>query len=347
MNSVKDNLLSNKKIIKGIVRYVSGDNVLFTRGSHLCVTSDCGANIRLFPSLPMPRSLRLLNVSRIARRLLRSDVSSWQVLSSARHVVMAKDAIYLCNDDGIWEPSTSIVGHKPLYLMLTPKNHLFYGEYRNNAERSPVSVWQSLDSGTTWRPAWTFNNIRHIHGVFYDPYTKSIWVTTGDADTESGIWVTYDEFVHLDLVAGGAQRFRVIQLLFTSQFIYFGSDDLIEENHIYRMERKTGKIDTLQAVSGTVFWGCKVGDNLFFSTAVEPSTVNKNNYACLWGSPDGEKWKCIAKFRKDIWPLKLFQYGQILFPAGDNQTGKLWFTPWATEGDQTIQCVDVTQIDWN
>ena len=345
MNSVQVNLLP--KIIKGIVRYVSVGSVIFAKGSNLYEANDCGSNIKRLPSLPIRRTMRLLNLSRILRRLFRSDVSHWRALSSERNVVMAGNSVYHRYGDEMWSLGAAIIGRRPLFLMLTPEDHLLYGEYRNNAERSPVSVWRSLDGGVTWRSAWTFNNIRHIHGVFYDPYAKSIWVTTGDADAESGIWVTDDNFIHLDLIAGGAQRFRVIQLLFTKQFIYFGSDALTEENYIYRMERKTGNIEILQAVSGTIFWGCKVGTCLFLSTAVEPSTVNKNNYACIWGSQDGVKWKCIAKFRKDLWPMKLFQYGQIIFPAGDNQTGKLWFTPWATEYDQSIQCINVSEIDWS
>jgi len=333
--------------MKGIVRYVSDCEVVFTRGPHIWISDDCGNSIRKLPILPTSVSSKFLNSFRLVRRLLRSDVSNIKVLSSTSKVVMAHDNIYRYDADNEWMYCSSIVGHRPLFLMRTPTDHLFYGEYRANAERSPVSVWCSADSGETWRPAWTFDNVRHIHGVFYDSYTESIWVTTGDDNEECGLWITRDNFANLDLVVGGTQQQRAIQLLFTKRYVYFGTDSPLEINQICRLDRKTNKIEILQSVSGSVFYGCKVNDNLFFSTAVEPSVVNKSRYACLWGSPDGYKWKCLTKYRKDIWPMKLFQYGQIIFPAGDNQTRKLWFTPWATEYDQTIQCIDVTKIDWD
>jgi len=334
-------------ICPGVMRFIEGDKAYVVRARQIFMCSTNEDDFMPHALLPYSIKDRLFYYSKMLSRLTRTGI--FHILKSGTGDLIAfsgRDIFRYSISDG-WCSCGKVVGSRPLAVAVSEAGVLYYGEYRSNSERSAVSVWQSLDGGTTWLPAWTFNNVRHIHGVFYDPYTKSIWVTTGDADAESGIWVTYDNFIHLDLVAGGAQHFRVIQLLFTKQFIYFGSDALIEENHIYRMERKTGKIDILQAVSGTVFWGCKVGENLFFSTAVEPSTVNKNNYACLWGSPDGEKWKCLAKLRKDFWPMKLFQYGQIIFPAGDNHTGKLWFTPWATEHDQTLQCLDVTQLDWN
>ena len=97
-------------------------------------------------------------------------------------------------------------------------------------------------------------------------------------------------------------------------------------------------------MESSVFWGCKVGDYLFFSTVVESSKVNECKDACIWGSKDGENWKCIARFRKDIWPMKLFQYGQIFFPTGENNTDYLWFTPFATEKHLTLQKLNVKEL---
>lgn len=334
-------------LYRGVVRYIEGDITFVVCGGQISINKPEDADFKHIALLPFGIKERLFSGVKMIARLTRTGIFHILKLGTGDLMAFSGRDIFRYSHAGGWSSCGKIVGSRPLAVALGHTGDIFYGEYRNNAERSPVSVWRSIDNGVIWNPAWTFNNIRHIHGVFYDPYTKSIWVTTGDKDVECGIWVTNDNFIHLDLVVGGTQQFRVIQLLFTKQFIYFGSDALIEENYIYRMERKTGKIDALQKVLGTVFCGCKVGDNLFFSTAVEPSTYSKNNYACLWGSPDGDRWKCITKFYKDIWPMKLFQYGQIIFPAGDNHTGKLWFTPWATEYDQTVQCIDMQKIDWN
>ncbi|MDX2464215.1 MAG: hypothetical protein QNK31_06865, partial [Porticoccus sp.] len=67
----------------------------------------------------------------------------------------------------------------------------------------------------------------------------------------------------------------------------------------------------------------------------EPSKVNKSKNVVVWASNDkGENWKPIISFQKDIWPMKLFQYGQVRFPAGDNLGPYLWLTPQGTNSDQ-------------
>jgi hypothetical protein len=72
--------------------------------------------------------------------------------------------------------------------------------------------------------------------------------------------------------------------------------------------------------------------------------VNTPRQAVIWGSPDGEKWKRIAAFRKDLWPMKLFQYGQVLLPAGENNTEYLFFTPFATEKHLTAQRLKISDL---
>jgi len=223
---------------------------------------------------------------------------------------------------------------------------LYFGEYFGNPDRQAIHIYGSQDGGRHFETVYTFppGTVRHVHGVFADPYSDLLWVTTGDTDEESAIWITDDRFGHLERVVGGTQRHRAVQLLFTERFVYFGSDTPLERNYLYRLERESGRVKCLQTVQGPVFYGCKVGDVLFFSTVVEPSSVNVERHACLWGSPDGNSWQCLAKFRKDFWPMKLFQYGQILFPSGENNTGRLWFTPFATECDQTLRCLYVSDL---
>jgi hypothetical protein len=243
----------------------------------------------------------------------------------------------------------SLLDHSRVLFLCRIKNDtIFFGEYSGNPDRRPVHIYKSIDGMKAFDIEYSFKSgtVRHIHGVFFDPYENKIWVTTGDTDEESGIWVTNDQFRTIERVAGGTQQVRTIQLLFSERWIYFGSDAPLERNFVYRMDRNSGQVEKLQEVESPIFWGCKVGDYLFFSTVVEPTSINKTQYACIWGSPNGEKWKCIAKFKKDIWPMKLFQYGQIFFPAGENRTGKLWFTPWATQNHMMSQSIDIADIDW-
>lgn len=141
---------------------------------------------------------------------------------------------------------------------------VYYGEYRSNSEREPVHIWSLEKDGRKWKSVWHFENIRHVHGVFHDPYTDSIWVTTGDMDQEAGIWRTDDRFISLCRVVGGSQQLRAVQLLFNKDYVYFGSDTPDEKNFIYRMDREGKNLENLTPVGSSVFYGCKVGKKLFF-----------------------------------------------------------------------------------
>jgi hypothetical protein len=39
----------------------------------------------------------------------------------------------------------------------------------------------------------------------------------------------------------------------------------------------------------------------------------------------------MCHFKKDIWPMKYFQYGQVFFPSGPGDGKHLWCTPFATK----------------
>ncbi len=269
------------------------------------------------------------------------------------HVVCFREKLVICIDRSILTlsavdgsidgTSVQFIGTRPLGICNVSNEKLYYGEY-NGSRGSGSSGIFSSDDGSDWREIYRIGNIRHVHGVYFDTYAKAVWVTTGDEDTESGIWVTQDDFKTLNRVIGGSQQTRAVQLLFTEKHVYFGSDTPLEKNFIYRLHKETGRVERLQEVESSVFWGCKVGNHLFFSTAVEPSTVNASREAVIWGSPDGEKWKRIAAFRKDRWPMRLFQYGQIFFPAGENESDFLFFTPFATEKHLTFQRLKVTDL---
>lgn len=220
----------------------------------------------------------------------------------------------------------------------------YYGEYRRNSERSPVHVWKWQKGDLNWLPVWRFEGIRHVHGVFHDPYTDAIWVTTGDTDVEAGIWRTDDGFSTLHQVAGGSQQLRAVYLLFTEAHLYFGSDAPDEQNHLYRMNREGGNIERLQAaVGGPIFYGCKVANSLFFSTVVEPGSVNTSRLAEVWRTDNGSDWEKILEFEKDIWSMKYFQYGQVLFPTCPGDGKHLYCMPLATKGHGKTCVLDIQE----
>lgn len=270
------------------------------------------------------------------------------LLRDGNLLMVAKKAIHMYDHGkGNVVKSFSIPrGSRPLFICENQDGNLLWGEYFKNQKRGEVEVYVSSDQAWSWQVVYRFrkNSIRHVHGVFYDPYDDRIWVTTGDEDHESAIWVTDDRFKTLEKVIGSNQQSRALQLLFTNDYVYFGTDTPFETNHIYRLDKSSGRIEKLASVDTSVYWGCKVGDALFFSTALEPSTVNVCKFVSIWGSLDGKRWRKVAKYKKDFWPKKSCEIGQIYLPQGNNTTGYLFYTPVATKSDQTLQRIRVADL---
>ncbi len=328
----------------GRILYVDGAEVWRINGRRLWVSRDGGENWKTRAVLPMRGISECMAINRITRRLSRTGGHHFQKTGEDCGVMIAHKHIFeLQNGNLRLRRSERIQGSRPL-TFCRHNDALYYGEYRGNPERSAVHVWKGDLSGSNWEPVWKTNQVRHIHGVMSDPYTNEVWVTTGDKDAESTIQKTSDDFKTLELVSGGSQTRRAVQLLFDKGFVYYGSDAPDEPNYIYRLDRKTGKPVALQKVGGPVFYGCKSGDFIFFSTVCEPSEINNTQSVELWGSSDGENWKCITTFQKDRWNMKLFQYGQLLFPAGKGDDRNLWLTPFATRMDQQVLRISLDEI---
>jgi hypothetical protein len=310
-----------------------------------------GLNVRnsnkMFTSIELPKQT-LLGWTSLGERILRLGVHSLHVNADLEMIIVVRKRVlrYDLLARRFTHSFDIFRGKRFLFLCLGAGGDLLFGEYFSNKNRQSVRIYRSSDGGRSFEIAHEFppGTIRHVHGVFHDPFTDALWITTGDTDAESGIWVTQDNFKSLERKVGGNQQTRAVQILFTATHVYFGSDTPLEKNFIYRLHKETGAVERLQEVESSIFWGCKVGDCLFFSTAAEPSRLNTSRYVYIWGSQNGKKWKRIAGFRKDIWPMKLFQYGQIFFPSGENNTRHLWFTPFATEKHMRLQHINISDL---
>lgn len=321
-------------IFNGIVHYVDQEVCWASKGNRIYKSNNGGDKWRNIGKLNYSFPSRLQSAHRLGRRLFRTGIH--HIIPGFNNNVIVWASKNIFNIDLSTNTTISrinVMGSRPLNVCKTGSG-IYYGEYRINPERSPVHIWFSDDNGSSWRPIYKFTAIRHVHGIFHDAYTGKLWITTGDENHESAIWITDNNFKTLEKVISGTQQTRCVQLLFTEQYVYFGSDAPDEKNFIYRLERKSGTIEQLQLVDGPVFWGCKVGSSLFLSTVCEPSKVNKSRYAAIWRSDDGEKWFRFMSFKKDMWSMKYFQYGQVLFPHGSGDGKNLWYTPFAIMNDQ-------------
>jgi hypothetical protein len=315
---------------KGKILFVNQDVVYRAYKNCIYKSVDSGSSWKRVINYSIKDPLKKICYQfQITRRLLRLGVHHF--IPDYDYSGLVYDKSFALLKDGVLIESAPLKGSRPLSLEKIGQDFLF-GEYRSNPERSDIKIWQ-FGINKMLKPVFKLAGIRHIHGIYRDPYTNKLWITTGDNDDECAIYCTNDKFDRMVKVYFGSQQARAIKLLFTKEDIYFGSDTPEEVNYLYRMNRKSRTVSQLQKVGSSVFHGCKVGSWLFFSTAIEPSLINKTRMAEVWASPDGTKWRRIFTFKKDVLPMRYFQYGQVFFPNGPSDNSNLWLSPFGTRYD--------------
>ena len=212
-------------------------------------------------------------------------------------------------------------GSRPLHICAVPDAMIYFGEYFDNRERSEVHIYGSEDHGCTWRIAYTFpkSAVRHIHNIVYDRWQNCLWILTGDDGDECRILRASRDLRSIETVLSGGQQVRAVALVPTADGIYFSSDTPLERNHIYHLDRD-GNLSTVSDLPSSSIYGCSVSANIFFSTMVEPSVVNKENSTYVFGSIGGGRWPRRLGWEKDGWHKALFQYGNSMLPDGENHT---------------------------
>jgi hypothetical protein len=273
---------------------------------------------------------------RLSSRLFRDGFHALAILPSGGIVGAVPGSIVtLCPGENEFRTTHAITrGTRPLHITSVPRGTVYWGEYFDNAARDEVHIYASTDGGVTWSVAFTFPQaaIRHVHNIVYDAWGDCLWVLTGDYGDECRILRASCDFRQVDVVLQGNQQARAVALVPAADGLYFASDTPLEANFIYHMNRQGG-LRELAAVTSSSIYGCRVRDSIFFSTMVEPSDVNADDHVRIYGSRDGKNWRDLLAWRKDHWPMSFFQYGNALFPDGENKTDYLALTTVAVQHD--------------
>lgn len=281
-------------------------------------------------------------MSGLTARLFRDGFHALAALPSGELVAAVPGAIIRCspNENEFRVTHAIIRGTRPLHITTVPGGAAFWGEYFDNPSRQEVHIYASSDAGATWSVAYTFPKgaIRHVHNIVYDPWEDCLWVLTGDYGGECRIVRTTCDFSQVETVLQGNQQARAVALVPMEDGLYFPSDTPLESNYIYRLDR-LGALSQLAPLSSSSIYGCRVADSVFFSTMVEPSEVNSDLHVRVYGrnnsggGRDPENWRPLLAWKKDHWPMGLFQYGNAFLPDGNNTTPYLAVTTVAVETD--------------
>lgn len=324
------------------VHWSIDDRIWASRGHDIITSSDAGVTWSKVTTVPGGYTKALLSRVESFRRLFRLGVRAYVQLNEDEFIVFVNGNIFWWRKDPYGFVPVGRVRHGsgPLAngCCVDDRGHCYYGEYWRNGTREEVSVLSWRRGAERWEPFYTFSagTIRHIHAVQFDAVSRKLWVATGDHDHESQIGYFDGSGLkqRLTIVAAGQQMARAVSLLFTTDYVYWGSDGNggvgDGANHIYRWCRATSTIQPVARVKGPVYYSIKCRDErLYVATVVEGDTSEPDQSAHLWMSVDGSKWKEIGKWKKDRWPF-VFGHGILSFPGG-HPTQKLYVTSHALE----------------
>lgn len=317
----------------------NGDELYAARGYQLlrAQVRDAGSiSWNPLASFQAPLRRRLTAATSLTTRLFRDGFHALAVLPSGGLIGAVPGAIVTLRpgETDFHETHTITRGTRPLHITAVPGGAVFWGEYFDNAARDEVHIYASTDAGATWHVAHTFPKgaIRHVHNIVHDPWADCLWILTGDYGDECGVLRASCGLTRIETVLKGNQQARAVALVPARDGLYFSSDTPLEQNFIYRLSRD-GSVAQLAPISSSSIYGCRVRDRVFFSTMVEPSEVNRDASVRIYGGGGSEEWRSLLAWKKDRWPMGLFQYGNAFFPDGNNATPYLAVSTIAVESE--------------
>ena len=286
---------------------------------------------------------QLTSRNRLSYRLVRDGFHALAVLDGGDLIGAVPGAIVTraCGADEFHVSHQIQRGTRPLHITPTPSGRIYWGEYFDNRERAEVHIYVSENRGGSWEIAYTFRAgaIRHIHNMVNDPWRNCLWVLTGDEGAECKILRATQTLSSVETVLEGNQQARAVAAIPTEKGLYLSTDTPYERNHVYRLDA-AGNLERVGDLNSSSIYGCQTGNALFFSTMAEPSAVNQQTEINIVGSKYGREWNALSTWKKDSWPMRYFQYGNVVLPDGSNSTDILAATTIGVEED------DLTTTLW-
>jgi hypothetical protein len=157
---------------------------------------------------------------------------------------------------------------------------VFFGEYFGNLNRDQVRVFKSDNYCRNWWAVFRFQpgQIRHIHAIQKDPYTDKLWILTGDTNEESIMAWSDDEFDSIEILGQGSQLWRICQLVFTEDDIYWGTDTYSQKvSGIYRYNKETSVLEKLATTEGAVFFATRLANGTIVMTTNREGIPNESD----------------------------------------------------------------------
>jgi hypothetical protein len=132
---------------------------------------------------------------------------------------------------------------------------VYIGEYGFSLRL--VHLWKSANDGKSFKVAATFSDIRHIHSVYSDPYSRrKLWVAIGDTGPQPRIGYSIDGGTTFTYVSRGSYpESRAVGLLFTQDAVLWATDSPEVPASLFRWDRASGRVTkVLTGLNGPFYY---------------------------------------------------------------------------------------------
>ena len=294
---------------------------------------------------PQPAWKRGLTRSRVVQRALRHMYYNVVPLANGEFFLSFGKEIGVMGGDGAVRALAGLV--RPCRILrggcaVDDDGNVWFGEYLPNSGRGPIRIYRYQPGARDVEVAHEFpaGAIRHVHGLFRDRFGPDVWAATGDRGGECRVMHSSDGFRTCTVLGGGDETWRTVSLQFTRDAVYYGMDAEFTQNYIYRVDRRTGHRDVLQAVEGPTYYSAHLGDDLYFGVTAELCPSQQGRTAVLWkvDSRDDATTRVVT-FPKDRFPVRYFMPGTIDFAAADGSRAELLFHLTALVPDSGVYAI--------
>lgn len=284
-------------------------------------------------SVPLSKTKKWMVKIRLLERLLRLEP---RVAASVEDgfIFSCAGIIYHINvDAGMLSEELKLRKgmNNPLTFTHTLRGTILFGEYFSNNNNEEVCVYERTNKG--WKKVYSFppSTIYHIHGII--SAREGIYILTGDDDLESAIWFTDDYFQNVKMIIGGDQKYRACVAFQFEDGLVYATDTPLKKNElrfIKKNENGDWESKSIYDMPGPCIYGTQIDGCMYFATSVEPDARYEDTmrYRITYKLGEGVKDRNthlimmnqegiiteVAKLKKDIWPMLLFQFGNIQFP---------------------------------
>ncbi len=211
-------------------------------------------------------------------------------------------------------------------IAVNPNNgDCFFGDYSNDLTRKS-SIFKVGNDGRTFEKCLSFpiEDVKHVHGVFWDDYRQQFWITTGDSDQQSWFYTADIEMQNVKRFQGGDQTWRAVSLVVLEKALVWGMDagqdaSAQDINYMYHYDFETKKRTRTQEIGSPAYHHTRtLTGKIIITTNFEPlcrQPIEKE--AAIWISPDGLNWEKRLSLPYEATPrVNGSKYAYIYPPVG-------------------------------